>query len=292
MKCFDSVKTPFSLFFYDDLSILIDELIDFHNLFIREESANNTPQKIVINSRLQEFFNYSLAETTHNRLMGRPDYMLEVFMKVQNFASIRALEFTKSLYLHKKLVHSEYLTLWTEQLIILVKKNLSKSELFNLYFENLFQEDLFFNQIFILRLLGFIQKQGSKELLRGLYLKYLTILSDYLNKLIEVANAILKKFDKSIKIEVKANNNEPNSKNDHFVPTLEEVPENIITGINFDDYNVKIKAAVNLLLETFKFYYRLIKFADSDKVVKSYFDHQKLNTENYKSNSFARLINC
>ena len=280
MKCFDSVKTPFSLFMYDELSSLIEKLIDLNNLFMRAQDPNNTPQKHFNSSKQMEIFNYSSTDPLYVRLSGRSDYMLDVFMKVQNFSSIRALEFTKSLYMQKKLVHPEYLGLWTDQLIILVKKNLNKSELFNLYFENLFQEDLFFNQIFILRLLGFIQKQGSISLLRSLYLKYLTILSDYLNKLVEVANIILKKFDKSIKIDTQREGHD--LKSDFFIPILEEVPENIITGINYDDYNVKIKAAVNLLLEIFKFYYRLIKFADSDEVVKSYFDNQKRNAELHK----------
>lgn len=276
LKGFDSVKTPFSLFLYDDISLLLERLVDLHNRFLQINRAPRTPPKLVPQTQTFEVFNFSFDHALYDKPLGRRDGMLEAFMNVQNFTSLRALEFTKSLYSQKKLPHLAYLTLWTKQLIVLVRKNINKSELFNLYFEVLFQEDLFFNQIFILRLLGFIQKRGSVDLLRGLYLKYLTILSDYLNKLVDVASNILKKFDKTHRKEVKK---EPvpgeSVKSEVFVPTLEEVPENIITGINFDDYNVKIKAAVNLLLETFKFYYRLIKFVDRDEVVKEFFEKHK-----------------
>jgi hypothetical protein len=104
--------------------------------------------------------------------------------------------------------------------------------------------------------------------------------SEYLNKLVDVAFSILKKFDKSVNVEKKVEGLPKRAKTTFFVPNLEEVPENILTGVNFDRYNVKIKAAVDLLLETFKFYYRLIKFADRDEVVQKYFEDQRTPENN------------
>lgn len=275
VKAFDSVKSPFSLFVYDDISLLVERLVDMHNYVMQHEGALTTPQKGGSLSSTTEVFNYSKPSPVAKTLAGRPDFLLEAFMDVHNFSNLRVFEFVKKLYQHKKLVHVEYVSLWTEQLVQLVKKNLSKSELFNLYFENLFQEDLFYNQIFILRLLGFVQKNGGPGLLRHFYLNYLNRLSEYLNKLVDVAFSILKKFDKSVQQERKPEAPGRGSRAELSAPSLEEVPENIITGVNFDDYNVKIKAAVNLLLETFKFYYRLIRFADSDEVVQKYFLDQR-----------------
>jgi hypothetical protein len=47
---------------------------------------------------------------------------------------------------------------------------------------------------------------------------------------------------------------------------IEDVPNNIITGMFFDTYNINLRIAIEVILKVFKFYFKFLRFIESDKM--------------------------
>ena len=309
VKCFDTLQSTLSFFLNDQISSLIKILIQKNNE-IRISNPQNQ-QLLNSDSPISIFSNSTYLPTGLSI-----NQKITAFENCENFLNTSGILIVKSLYTEKVLSDSRYITDWKDQLIQLIIRHTKQTEFFNISIENIFHRELFNVHLHISKMWGFLQKNLNKEEQRELYRNNFHILDKYFSNIIDKCFEQMNKFELKLK-KVDKNNktvmeyfgdfikDKPSGPGlvfeDYFTPFIMDVPENVITDIYYDSYNIKIKIIVDLLLETFKFYYRVIKFLEMDKVAKEYLvssaskNNNKLNSiqiEMEQPETFTWNINC
>lgn len=309
VKSFDSLKSYFSLFIYDEINVLVEKLVDIHMINIQKyhnSNMNNNDNNNNINNNNQiektyiEFFQFN---TEDKNTLTNCSPLITVFKNCENFFNRPGIALAKNLYNKMKLVEVDYIITWMKQIL----KMVSGEKLNSLFYSNINNNsnniyNLLEEQYFVLDILTFIQNKSSDAHLQEFYLQSFDNIKKYLDHVIGNCKKVLSKFEKEIrsielkKLYSKLINNKGdfdsalNKQSHELQYAIEDVPNNIITGVFFDTYNINLRIAIQVILKVYKFYFKLLRFIDSDKMTRTMnnTNNPNNNTNNISNESIPR----